>query len=190
MTGYTGTVPLLQIDGKSCVDVEALARLTNGSISFHSNQMTLTLSAPPPGAAPPKEQAPKKGFSEDFLKAGIEAMTSIREWRIAIVRAIQGNYPLTEDWVGGFRRTAESKVALASAAAATDDDRNGLPLLRNELGNMQKLNDKYLGLRQSLTYIEPDALENDDLDRQILSCSRGLEALAATGHFQDVPSCH
>ncbi len=47
------------------------------------------------------------GFSSDFLKAGIEAMSAIREWRAALVHAVQNNYPLSEEWLGNFRRTAK-----------------------------------------------------------------------------------
>ena len=35
--GYTGQVPVRQIHGKNHVEVEALARLTNGSLSFHED---------------------------------------------------------------------------------------------------------------------------------------------------------
>lgn len=190
VSGYQGKIPLGQVDGKSCVEVEALARLTNGSVSFQANQTTLTISAAPPTGSQPKDQPAKKAFSPEFLKAGIEAMTTIREWRIAIVQAIQNNYPVTENWVGSYRRAADSKLALATAAATTDDDQNGLPMLNTEFGNMQKLSDKYVALRESLTYIPTDALENDPLDQQILNCARGLTALAGGGQFQDVPSCH
>lgn len=35
--GYTGQVPARQIHRKNHVEVEALARLTNGSLSFHED---------------------------------------------------------------------------------------------------------------------------------------------------------
>lgn len=117
-------------------------------------------------------------------------MTVTREWRIAIVNAIQNNFPVTEDWASGYRRTADSKLALASAAVTTDSDRSGLPLLTSQFNNMQSLSDNYLAMRKSLTYTSPDSLENDPLYQQILACSRGLASLAASGQFQDVPACH
>ena len=117
-------------------------------------------------------------------------MTAIREWRIAIVNAVQNNFPVTDDWVAGYRRTADSNLALTSAAIATDSDRNGFSLPSNELSNMQTLGDKYLTMRKSLTYIAPDSLDKDPLDQQILNCARGLSSLAVGGQFQDVPACH
>ena len=48
VTGQPGQIPIVQIDGKSYVDIDALARLTNSSLSSKGNQVILT----PPGAAP------------------------------------------------------------------------------------------------------------------------------------------
>jgi hypothetical protein len=97
---------------------------------------------------------------------------------------------VTDDWVAGYRRTAESKLSLASAAVTTDSDRSGFTLLSNEFSKMQMLSDKYLALRKSLTYIAPDSLENDPLDQQLLNCARGLASMAGSGQFEDVAVCH
>lgn len=183
VNGHSGQAPILRIDGRSYVDVEALARLMNGSLGFQANQITLTLPGSIPGQAKP-------GFSKEFLKAGIEEMTVIREWRIAIVNAVQTNSPITEEWVSRYRRTADSKLALASAAAASNLDRQAVPLLQSEFSNMQKLSDRFLEMHRNLSYISPGSLDNDPLDQQILACARGLALLAANGEFEDVPSCH
>lgn len=45
MNGQPGRAPVIQLHGRSYVDVEALARLTNGSLSFKGDQITLTLPA-------------------------------------------------------------------------------------------------------------------------------------------------
>ena len=189
--GYSGQVPVIQVNGKSYVEIESLARLTGSSMTFRANQTILTL---PTSAAntptPETNQSAKSGFSKEFLRAGIEEMTVIREWRVAIVSAIQNNHPVMDDWVARYRSTADSKLALASTALLTDSDRNGISLFTNEFGNMQKFSDKYLAMRKSQTYISPDSLDNDPLDRQILECARGLAALIVGGQFQDVATCH
>jgi hypothetical protein len=101
--GYSGQAPVLQVNGKSYVELETLARLTNGSLSFQSNQVTLTFASLAAKAAPtPQDPTVKLALSKDFLRAAIEELTVIREWRIAIVNAIQNNYPVTDDWVGGY----------------------------------------------------------------------------------------
>src|SRR5664279_6449972 len=48
VTGQPGRIPIVQINGKSYVDVDALARVTNSSVSIKGNQVILT----PPGSAP------------------------------------------------------------------------------------------------------------------------------------------
>jgi hypothetical protein len=187
VTGHPGQIPIIQVNGKSYVEIDSLARLTSGSISFRGKQILLTLSNP---ASKETNQPAELGFSKEFLRASIEGMTSIREWRIAILNAIQGTFPVSDDWVAGYRRTADSKLALASAAIATDSDRSGFALLSNEFSKMQTLSDKYLALRKSLTYIAPDSLDKDVLDQQLLNCAHGISSFAVNGQFEDVPACH
>jgi hypothetical protein len=179
------------MNGRTYVEIESLARLSGGSMTFRDKQVILTLPPPASNTRPPEtNQLSQAGFSKEFLRAGIEEMTAIREWRIAIVNAVQSNFPVTDDWVAGYRRTAESKLALASAAVTTDSDRSGFTLLSNAYSKMQTLSDKYLALRKNLTYIAPDSLEKDPLDQQILSCARGLSSMAGSGQFEDVSACH
>ena len=168
VTGHPGQVPVIDINGRSYVEIESLARLTSSSISFRDKQIIVTFSPSEANTKAAETNQPvPSGFSKDFLRAGVEEMTAIREWRIAIVNAVQSNFPVTDDWVAGYRRTAESKLSLASAAVTTDSDRSGFILLSNEFSKMQMLSDKYLALRKSLTYIAPDSLENDPLDQQL-----------------------
>ena len=42
VTGQPGQIPILQMNGKSYVDIDALARLTNSSVSIKGNQVILT----------------------------------------------------------------------------------------------------------------------------------------------------
>lgn len=191
VTGYSGQVPVIQVNGRSYVAIESLARLTSGSMSFRGKQIVLTLSPPATNPASPEaNQAVESGFSKEFLRASIEEMTAIWAWRSAIADAIQNSFAATGDWVASYIRSAQDKLALASAATATDSDRRGFALLSNELGKMQALSDKYLGMRNKLNYIAPDLLENDPLDQQILNCARGLSSFVASGQFEDVPACH
>jgi hypothetical protein len=183
--GYPGTAPLIQVDGRSYVNVTTLAQLTEGTLSYSGDQVTLTFPSMPEGAAPAKQ-----GFSKQFLQAGIEAMSVVREWRIAIVNAVQNNYPISEDSVAAQQRLAERNLRLASTAASTDDDRSAVPLLTAEFKNMQKLSDRILAKRRKATYISPKSLNNDPLDQQILSCAQSLETMAANNAFQDTSACH
>jgi hypothetical protein len=193
VSGHTGQVPVLQINGRSYVDIEALARLANGSLAFKGDQITLTLPASASSAtavAPPASQNATSGFSKEFLKAGIEEMTEIREWRSALVNAVHNGYPVTDEFVEGYRGQAATNLSLASVAASTDSDRQAFQLLSNEFDNMQKLSNKILAARKNMNYISSDALKNDPMDQKILNCARSLAAMAASGQFQDDGSCH
>ncbi|HEY6414466.1 MAG TPA: hypothetical protein VIX42_12320 [Edaphobacter sp.] len=190
--GHEGQARVIQSGGRSFVDVESLARITGGTLGFQAGQIVLTLpdaSATPPRT--PQQEAAKTGYSREFLRAGIEAMSAIREWRSTIENAIRTNNPVDESWVSGYRRSAESGMALAIAAATTDSDRKAVPLLQNELSNMRQWSDRFLNMRKTASYISPDILDNDALDQKILACAQGLAAQAVQGgQFEDVAACH
>jgi hypothetical protein len=189
INGQAGQAPVVRMQGKSYVEVEALARLTRGSLSFNGNQTTLTL----PGAtasAPAKTLATNSEFSKEFLRAGIEEMAVIREWRIALTNAVQRGIPVTDDWIVSYRSPAITDLRLASVAAGTDSDRNAYQLISNEFDNMKKLSDRFVAAHTSLNYTSPDTLRDDPLDQQILNCARSLTAMVASGQYVDDGSCH
>jgi hypothetical protein len=128
-------------------------------------------------------------LSGGFLSAEIEALTEIREWRAALVYAIQNNYPVTDNWVANLRRSADAKLQLAVAAATTAMDQKALDLLRNEFTNMQQMSDGFVAMHTKVNYIAPDSFDNNALDQKILSCERALASMAATKQFQDEVSC-
>jgi hypothetical protein len=191
VSGYPGQVPIVQLNDKSYVDLEQLARLTKGSLTFKADQIILAFAATvATPAQPPEPPKPKAGFSKAFEQASIEQMGVIREWRSGIAYAIEKSYPLGDDWVGAQRRNAEKSLALANAAISTEDDRNAAPLLSAELNHVQNLSDNYLAMRKDAQYIPPDFLDNDSQNQQLLSCSRGLAAMFAGGKFEDIAECH
>src|ERR1700722_4595551 len=136
VAGQTDQAPLVRINGKAYVDIESLARITHASVRFQGGQTILTLpgsaggGTPAPAAPPIKPQQ----LSENYLSAEIEALTGLREWRAALVNAIQNNYPVTNAWVDPLRRTADAKLQLAIAAATSDSNQKAVELLRNEFG--------------------------------------------------------
>lgn len=194
VTGRPGEAAVIQAGGRSYVDVEGLARITNGTLSFSGNRIALTLPMPGGGTgttAPRAAQpAPPQGFSRDFLRAGIEAGAEIREWRSALETAVQYGFPPGDTWINRYSGAAATAISLASAAASTDDDRQGFQLLNNEFNNMQSLSNKMLSARKNMNYIAPDALQNDPLDQKILACGQALHAMAAAGRYQDANVCH
>jgi hypothetical protein len=188
IAGHAGEAPLLEVNGKLYIEVQTLARLTQGTLSFKADQTILTL---PPSDATVQPSTPpgEPGFSKTFAQLGIEEMSVIREWRSAVVSAVQNNTPVSEDWLSTQHRLAEKGLNLASAAASTDDDRNAAPLLSGEFNNMQKLSDLYLSVRKQAAYISPDTFGGSPLEQQILNCARDFVAMTQNHAFQDQPDC-
>jgi hypothetical protein len=195
VNGQSGQVTVVQVNGRSYVDLEALARVGNGSLGFNGNQITLTLpgAADTPAAATPSTSSTSTpvtpGLSKPFLKAGIEAMSLVREWHSALANAIQNGFPIAESWLSGYRNQAAEALRLAVVAASTDSDQSASQLLNNEFENMKTLSSNYVAARQSLDYIAPDALANDALNQKIINCGHSLAAMAASGQFVDDGSC-
>jgi len=193
VNGRPGVVAVVQLNGRSYVEIEALARVASGSLSFKGNQITLTLPASTTSVAPttPSIAEPaNQGFSKEFLRAAIEEMAAIREWRSVLTNAVQRGYPITEDWLTVYRGQAAKSLTLASVAVTTDSDRDALRLLTNEFDNMQKLSNTILESRKSMDYISPSTLKDDPLDQKIMNCAHSLASMAAGRQFQDDGACH
>ena len=188
--GHAGSVPVRQINGRNYVDVEALAQTLNGALSFQGNQIALTMPAGGNSATASARPEGATGFSPDFLRAGIEAMSTIREWRSALASAIENQYPLTQNGLTSHQAASMTNLRLAQAAAATDADQKAAQLIETEYQKMKQLSDKYVAKRKNMNYISPDALKNDPLDQSIVACGRSLGAMAASGQFNDDGSCH
>jgi hypothetical protein len=192
VNGQSEQVTVIQVNGRSYVDLEALARIANGSLGFNGNQITLTLPGAANGTASPDPSTNTSGdpgLSKGFLTAGIEAMSMVREWHSAFANAIQNGFPLAESWLSGYRNQAATALRLASVAASTDSDRSAFQLMKNEFENMKTLSNNYVATRQSVEYIAPDALGNDTLNQKIINCGHSLAAMAASGQFVDDGSC-
>jgi hypothetical protein len=184
VTGYEGGVPVTQINGKNYVEVEALAQLVSGSLSFHGDQMTLSLTGNEAASS-----GEKVGLSMDFLRAGIEEMSTIREWHSVLETAIENQFPVTPVVVSPYEAAATKNLRLAQAAATTEADRKAAQMISNEYQKMKQLNDDYLAQRAAATYIAADALTNDPLNQSLIACGRALAAMAANRQFTDDDTC-
>jgi len=192
MTGHPGELAVVEMSGRSYVELEALARLANGSLSFRGNQIVLTLpssSANATASNPTASHSDTVGFSKEFLRAGIEAMAAVREWRSALVNAIRQGFPVTEDWMASFRAEAQQNLRLVAVAVSTESDQKALQLLTNEFNNMKALSNRFVEANKSRTYVPTTALDNDPMDQRILNCAHSLAAMAANNQFVDDGAC-
>jgi len=195
--GYSGQANVVRFQGRVFVDVQDLARITNGSLSFNEGGVVLTL----PGCEASQQDegdAAKKGFSRPFMKAAIEAMASIREWGGILQATVQERYPvgnaMTGNTIIAHQERAADRVALASAAASTDADYRGLELLRNEFNNLQAWTDRFIQGRKSLTAqymtLDETPFQEDEQAQKIMRCGQFLAQMFPGGTFQDDAMCH
>jgi hypothetical protein len=198
INGQSTQVPVIQVNGRSYVDLEALASAVNGSLSSAGSQIAFsvplgsaTTALPTTVARPASSAAPASnpGFSKGFLNAGIEAAATLREWHTALASAIQNGFPVTNGVLAPYRAQATTNLRLVSVAVSTDSDRGAYQLLNNEFQNMVKLTDKYVTARADMNYVSPDALQNDDVNQRFVACGHSLGAMAASGQFVDDGSC-
>ena len=189
LSGYKGSVPVTRVEGKEYVEIDALARLANGSVSFNGDQITLTLPVPSAEGAGTEESAAKEKFSSEFLRAWIEEMATIREWHTALATAIKSQTPIWQSWLGSYQSRAAKDLQLVTVSAKTDADRRAVPLIENEYQTMKQLNDAYVSQKASVSYISPDSLADDPLDQSVTRCGQALESMAASGQFLDTGSC-
>lgn len=197
VSGQQGSIAVLQVQGRNYIDIDGLARLTSGSVSYRGNQIVLTL----PGMGnnttgssnstnnTANSSSHQTGFSKAFLTAGIEYVARIREWHSAFRTAIERSVPLNTGWLDGYKAQARESLNLTSVAVSSDSDKSGYQLLSNLFNNMTTLTANYVQLANSHTYFEPDSLESDPLDQSIVSCGRSLAAMAAARQFIDDGSC-
>ena len=185
VSGYSGSVPVRQIDGKNYVEIEALVQLVSGSLSFNGNQITLSLQ----GGNEPPNAVTKTGLSRDFLRAAIEEISTIRDWHTALVTAVQNQFPVTPVVLGPYETLATKNLRLTQVAATTDVDQRAAQLVADEFQKMKQLSDNYLAKRGEASYIDANALTNDPLDQSVIACGRALGAMAAAGQFTDEAIC-
>jgi hypothetical protein len=189
--GPQGQTRVIQVHGKNYVEVDELARITGGSLHFVRNQIILTL----PGSGDTSSQAPQSaptqtvGISRPFLAAGIETMRQILEWHAALKAAIERGYPLSDEWIGNFRRQIQASLKHTEAMASTDMDQKAFPLLTNEFNTMNALTDEYVKITVSRDYLAPNSLNSDPLNQKLLTCSQSLASMASSNQFVDDGSC-
>ncbi len=195
--GYRGQATIIRNNGRAFVDVQDLARITKGALSFEEGRIILTL-APSDASEPARDTATKSGFSPAFTRAAIEAMASIREWGGTLQVIVQNGYPVGKAMAGNTIRAYQGRaadcVALASAAASTDDDHSGLDLLRNEFNNLQAWAESFVNARNEMRAVNlttsEHPLKDDDEAQKIIHCGQFLAQMFAGGTFQDDAACH
>jgi hypothetical protein len=193
INGHSGDAMVYQIDGKSYVDLETLARISNGSLGFNGDRIILTLPGENSAPAHPADQA-STGLTDNFVRAALQDVATIKEWSDTLAYAIQRGVPGDGSRLLVFHNRASDQLRLAKVAAANDSDQNALRLLTNHYNRMNGWNDKLVAERKAMDTakysISPNALANDETYQKITGCSKFLNTMLPSGHFQDDRSCN
>lgn len=211
VNGKTVDAQVVDIDGRSYVDVDSLtqiALITNGSITVEPNRIVMTIPAPATNASgnaagtataaatAPADTAPPpalQGLSKEFVTVGIGDLAEMREWRGAIATMITYGLAVSDAWANGYHDRAQDGLTQATIAAATDDDRQALGLLQNEFNTLAQWSSDALAQRQALNgakTIDPNSLQNDQTLAKINTCGEFLSGMLLSGMFSDNATCH
>jgi hypothetical protein len=192
VNGRTLDSPVVQIGGRSYVDVETLAQVTNGVVTVQPDRVVLTIPLASSSAAPPPAPPPD-ALSREFAREAIDLLAEMREWRGAILTTRSYNVPFVGTWPQDYHDRVETDLQRVALAARTPGDQEALQLLRNEFNNLSNWANSVIAERQSLNAtktVNPDMVQNDQDLKKLSECSNFLSNMLVSGTFSDNPACH
>jgi hypothetical protein len=180
---------VVQVEGRSYVDIEGLAKGIGGAVTFEANQISLTI----PTSVPPEAQETPEVMSKEFQKIAVFTLAEMREWKGAIGTVITSGMPVAGTWSQDYHDRIEADLMQAALAVSTEPDRQALQLLQHEFELLTDWADKVLGERQALNAartIDPNSLRNDQTLAKITKCGQFLSSMIVSGIFSDDSSCY
>jgi hypothetical protein len=190
VNGKTMGTRIVEFNGRSYVDIDTLAEITNGAVTIEPDRIVLTIRAPTPSTTTPPDQ-PR--LSRGFASAAVSELAEMREWRGAIGTVLAYNVPVVGTWPQDYHDHTEASLSQVALTASTPADRDTLQLLRNEFANLDDWANTVVGMRQSLNAtksVDPNVMQNDQALAKISRCSSFLNAMLVSGEFSDSASCH
>jgi hypothetical protein len=189
---------VVQLDGHAYVDVETVARFTNGSVTLEPSRVVLTFPPPVTSSAPsvglaPLPPAPPPGLSRNFASLAIGELAEMREWRGAVGTILTYGVPVAGTWPQDYHDRVEANLAQVGIAVTTAADQDALQLLQNEFSNLARWANDIVTTRQSMNAtntVRPDTIQSDQTLAKISDCSRFLNSMLVSGSFADDQSCH
>ena len=194
VNGKTVPSAVRQIDGRSYVDVEALAQAINGVVTEEPNRVVLTI--PVSNSSTMSNVAPlpnPQDLSKSFALNAIAEVAEMREWRAAVATMINYGLAVSGAWAQNYRDGAQNGLKQVAEASSTDADRDALQLLKDQFDNLSSWTTDVFQARQNLNgakTVDPNALSNDPALTKITRCNRALEAMLIGGTFNDDGACH
>ena len=189
VNGKTMSASVLQINGRSYVDVETLVQITNGSVKFEANQIVLTI----PEANGDSASAPSApGLSKEFASAAIEAVAEMKEWKGALGTMVTYGLAVDGTWAQTYQDHVRTSMGQATVAATTSSDHSALQLLTTQFAHLANWESEFVAERKALNgarTVDPNALQNDPALTKISKCGRFLSAMLVSRVFADNANC-
>lgn len=208
VNGKTVRGAMIDVQGRTYVDIKMLADAISGTVNQDADRVTLVLPAfvatsaavgagpvAVTGTAPGAAGVPLAAghLSTDFRAATISALSDMRQWQGAIESVVAQGMNVVGSWPQDYRDQAQASVDLAKVRVSTEDDASAMKLLQNEFASLRDWAGAVVTERKNLQaarFVDPNALKNDVTLNKITDCSRFLGGMVSSGIYADSPSCH
>jgi len=196
VNGHRGDVIVYQIDGKSFVELDTLVRITNGSLSFHNDQMVLNLpvASDPVDDSPTSASSTSAGLSPEFMREAVHTLAAMKDWMNTVAYAATHGVPGDGSRLVVFHDQAAVALRLSKVAASSASDRSALHLLENQFNSVNGWNDKLIHERRIMDTgkysMSANALSSDENYLKLSNCATFLDNMISTTHFHDDYACH
>ena len=190
VNGRNAGAAVVQIGGRSYVEINALAQATNGTVSYQQDRILLTIPGADNGGASPQGS---DRITKDFATAAIFALAEIRSWKDVVVTVMGFGVLLDGPWYQDSHDRADASLKLASVAVMTLSDHNAFQLLQNEFTNVEQWSGTLVENRRALNATKtmaPNSIQDDPAMVKITDCAKLLSPMLASGVYRDIPSCH
>ena len=196
VNGMTVDTAMVEVEGRSYVDIEGLAKIVGGSVNFEPNQITLTLPEPAPAAAPAEASAaaPQAAdeMSKQFQQLAVYTLAEMREWRGGISAIVTSGLPVVGTWPDDYHDRVGNDLLQATLTASTVQDNQAVQLLQQEFALLTNWSNQIVTERKDMDAarsIDPNALQNDQSLAKISKCGQFLSSMIVGGNFYDDSSC-
>jgi hypothetical protein len=193
VNGQSGKAVVYRIDHEWFVDLETLARIANGSVVFHGDQIVLTVPQSGQTTAENHVVSATEGMSKDFMTAAIQDLSVIKTWYTTMAQAIQRGVPGDGSQMVVFHDRAAEGLRLASVHVSSRSDKDALLLLTNHFNQVDRWKTKLVDARRTMSTanysITPESLKKDPDYQSIESCDHSLATIFSTGQYEHSDSC-
>jgi hypothetical protein len=201
VNGKSAGAVVREIDGHTYIEIEALARATNGIVTIEATRVLLTIpvgsSVVTTAAGVSNSAVPatpvEHGLSTDFKRAAIAELSEMREWRGALGAMITYGLAASDQTASDYHDRCEDGLNQVSVAISTDADGRAMQLLKNQFNNMTAWANQILAERKALNgtrTVSPSTQQNDRALQAITACGRFLNTMIVSGNSADDASCH